>query len=150
MSKKYLGRQTTGDRVSLGTQREEKKSMGQMGSPSRARRTFQRGWWEESAKDTWLGLTLPTLTFYVSYGSMGEEDPIMADAGKHLRVRDERSDNSERGRKEAKRSERTRNSLEAAGKRSHGPWANEPPLWASVSSVCGWTHCFLPRPLAHM
>lgn len=85
--------------------------MGQVGSPSRAWRTSQRGWWEESAKGAWLDLTLPTLTFYVYYGSRGHGDPVMADAGVSVHVMDERRDNRERSRKEAKRPERTRRNL---------------------------------------
>lgn len=58
-----------------------------------------------------MDLILPTLTFYVYYGSRGHGDPVMADAGESVHVMDERRDNRERGRKEAKGSERTRRNL---------------------------------------
>lgn len=63
----------------------------------------ERGCWEDSAEGTSLDLTLPTLTFYVSYGSRGEGGPVMADAGEYLLIRDERRDAHERGRKGARR-----------------------------------------------
>lgn len=58
----------------------------------------ERGCWEAS-----LDLTLPTPTFYVSYGSRGEGGPVTADAGEYLLIRDERRDAHERGRKGARR-----------------------------------------------
>lgn len=93
----------------------------------------ERGWWEESAEGTWLDLTIPALTFCVSYASKGEEDPVMADAGKHLHVTDERRDALE-SRKGARRSEEEPVGLHQESKgRSHGPWANQCPLWASIA-----------------
>lgn len=73
----------------------------------------------------------------------------MADAGESVHVTDERRDNPKRGRKEAKRPERTRRNLP-------GSWEEEPQECGQISlhfgpqsPACGWARCFLPCLLAH-
>ena len=56
----------------------------------------------------------------------------MANVGEHVHVRDERKGACERGRKGAEKSENQYDCQ--AAERSHEPWTNGPPLWASISS----------------
>lgn len=66
------------------------------------------------SKGRLVGLDSSDLGFLCILWHQGEGDSVMADTGEHLHVRDEGREDHERGRKEAKRSERTRELLQTA------------------------------------